>query len=56
MSIDDDMADLEFFGDHTQEAILFRDCFLYSKELMAKSPKNNKDLNKALKVSFSHYF
>lgn len=53
MSIEDNMVNVEFFGDHTQEDLIHSDCYLFSKELMSKLPRNNKDLSAALKVTIS---
>ncbi|XP_055306188.1 MYND-type zinc finger-containing chromatin reader Zmynd8-like [Sitodiplosis mosellana] len=55
MSIDKNtsMANVEFFGDHTQEDISFDNCYLYAKELIGKTPKN-KDLINAIKELKRH--
>lgn len=49
MSVDENIANVEFFGDHTQEDIPFDKCYLYSKDFLNKSPKD-KNLIDAMKV------
>ncbi|XP_055301677.1 MYND-type zinc finger-containing chromatin reader Zmynd8-like [Sitodiplosis mosellana] len=53
MSIDGCKANVEFFGDHTQNDVSLANCFLYSEQFQGKSPKNfeqlKEDLDKATK-------
>ncbi|XP_055306192.1 MYND-type zinc finger-containing chromatin reader Zmynd8-like [Sitodiplosis mosellana] len=53
MSIDGCKANVEFFGDHTQNDVSLANCFLYSEQFQGKSPKNfqqfEEDLDKATK-------
>lgn len=51
MSIHGNVADVEFFGDHTQADIPMANCYLYSKQYPGKS-KNDKSLGEAQKVQF----
>lgn len=49
MSINGKIANVEFFGDHTQDDIPLSKCYLFSTKFYPKSPKN-KDLIEALEV------
>lgn len=51
MSIDGDTANIEFFGDHTQNDIPLKKCYLYSETFVKQNPKN-RGRNDAIEVIY----